>query len=233
MPRRARMYIAGLPYHIVQRGNNREPCFIEPDNYQQYLALWRTVSRRYGVRVHAYCLMTNHIHFLVTPGSKTAISNTLKVVGSRYAQYINQTYRRTGTLWEGRHRASLVQSDKYLLTCMRYIELNPVRARMVDRPEEYRWSSYGVNAWGDKSWLKPHEEYVNLGPCDDARRHAYRELFTAALGTDELHLLRRAAHYCQPVGDDRFRRFIAEKYGIKLGHMRRGRPRKRKMAADA
>ena len=99
MPRRARMYIAGLPYHIVQRGNNREPCFIEPENYQHYLALWRTVSRRYGVRVHAYCLMTNHIHFLVTPGSKTAISNTLKVVGSRYAQHINQAYRRTGTLW--------------------------------------------------------------------------------------------------------------------------------------
>ena len=114
MPRRARMYLPGLPYHVVQRGNNREPCFIEPENYHFYLKLWKTLSWRYGVSVHAYCLMTNHIHFLVTPGTETAISTTMKVVGSRYAQYINLKYNRTGTLWEGRHRSSLVQTDQYL-----------------------------------------------------------------------------------------------------------------------
>ena len=141
MPRRARMYIPELPYHIVQRGNNREPCFIEPENYHFYLELWKTLSKRYGVSIHAYCLMTNHIHFLVTPESETSISTTMKVVGSRYAQYINLKYKRTGTLWEGRHRSSLVQTEKYFLTCMRYIELNPVRAGMVLRPEEYKWSS--------------------------------------------------------------------------------------------
>jgi len=226
------MYIAGLPYHIVQRGNNREPCFIELENYQHYLELWRTISRRYGVWVHAYCLMTNHIHFLVTPGSKTAISNTLKVVGSRYAQYINHTYKRSGTLWEGRHRASLVQSQKYLLTCMRYIEMNPVRAGMVERPEEYRWSSYGVNAWGDTSWVKPHEDYMNLAAGKNDRCYAYRELFRIELGEEELHFIRKAAHYCQPVGDDCFRQLIAAKYGIKMGRMQRGRPGKRNDAGD-
>ena len=112
------MYIPAFPYHIVQRGNNREACFLEPENYQYYLELWQELTKRYGVDVHAYCLMTNHIHFLATPSTETALSNTMKVVGSRYAQYINKKYHRTGTLWEGRHRASLVQQDRYLLTSM-------------------------------------------------------------------------------------------------------------------
>lgn len=227
MPRRARMYIPGLPYHVVQRGNNREPCFIEPENYQFYLELWKTLSVRYGVSVHAYCLMTNHIHFLVTPDSETSLSNTMKVVGSRYAQYINLKYKRTGTLWEGRHRSSLVQTDKYLLTCMRYIELNPVRANMVKRPEEFQWSSYGVNAWGDKSWLNQHEEYLRLGQSVEERSHSYRELFKHQLSEVDLHIIRKAVHYCQPIGDDRFREFIEEKYGIRLGQLKRGRPKKK------
>lgn len=105
MPRRARSYLPGLPYHVVQRGNNREACFIEAENYQFYLELWQQASRRYGARVHAYCLMTNHIHILATPDKVDSISNTMKVVGSRYAQYINLKYKRTGTLWEGRHRS--------------------------------------------------------------------------------------------------------------------------------
>jgi len=224
MPRRARMYLPGLPYHLVQRGNNREVCFIEPENYQFYLELWRSISKRYGVSVHAYCLMTNHIHFLVTPHQEASVSNTMKVVGSRYAQYINLKYKRTGTLWEGRHRPSLVQSERYLLCCYRYIELNPVRAGMVERPEEYRWSSYGVNAWGDISWLVPHDEYRRLGNNAEERQTAYRELFRYQLSEVDLQLIRKAAHYCQPVGDDRFREQIERKYGIKVGQMKRGRP---------
>ena len=220
------MYLAGLPYHVIQRGNNREACFIEPENYLFYLELWKELSTRYGAAVHAYCLMTNHVHFLATPDNEVAISNTMKVVGSRYAQYINKKYRRTGTLWEGRHRASLVQSERYLLTCMRYIECNPVRAQMVARPEEYRWSSYGTNAWGDHSWLRPHEEYARLGTTPAERGHAYRELFKIEVTDEDLHLIRRAAHYCQPVGHDRFREQIERKYGIKLGQMERGRPRR-------
>lgn len=226
MPRRARMYLSGMPYHVVQRGNNREACFLEAENYQYYLELWQQLSRRYGVDVHAYCLMTNHIHFLVTPKSKESVSNTMKVVGSRYAQYINLKYKRTGTLWEGRHRSSLIQTENYLLSCYRYIELNPVRAGMVKRPEEYQWSSYGVNGWGDTSWLTPHDEYLKLGKGDKSRTKAYRALFNHQLSEENLHLFRKAAHYCQPVGDDRFREQIEKKYGVVLGKMNRGRPRR-------
>ncbi len=225
MPRRARIYIPGIPYHVVQRGNNREACFLEPENYQFYMALWQDLASRYGVAVHAYCLMTNHVHFLVTPQHSTSISNTMKVVGSRYAQYINRGYRRTGTLWEGRHRASMVQSDRYLLTCYRYIELNPVRAGMVKRPEEYKWSSFGANARNHESWLTPHPEYLHLGASADQRCRAYRELFTGHIPDEDLHLIRKAAHYCQPVGDDRFRNEIEQNYGLMLGYMSRGRPK--------
>ena len=226
MPRRARSYLPALPYHIVQRGNNREACFIEPENYLYYLELWKQQSQRYSVDVHAYCLMTNHVHFLVTPKHSDSISNTMKVVGSRYAQYVNKKYGRTGTMWEGRHRSSLVQTDRYLLSCYRYIELNPVRADMVKSPEEYRWSSYGCNGWGDEGWVTPHDEYIRLGKDASERTLAYRELFRHQLSEQELHLIRKAAHYCQPVGDDRFRQQIESKYAIKLGNMRRGRPKK-------
>lgn len=233
MPRRARMYVGGLPYHLVQRGNNRDACFIEPENYQCYLELWKELSTRYGVALHAYCLMTNHVHLLATPASKSALSNTMKVVGSRYAQYVNKTYRRTGTLWEGRHRASLVQAERYLLTCMRYIECNPVRAHMVTRPEAYRWSSYGATAWGDATWLTPHVEYRRLGTTPEARCYAYRELFKTQVANEDLHVIREAAHYCQPVGEDRFREALARKYGIRVGRMARGRPRKSEIDVTA
>lgn len=226
MPRRPRMYLPGMPYHIVQRGNNRQPCFIERDNYPYYLELWRKMSRRYGVCVHSYCLMNNHIHFLVTPDQETSVSNMMKVVGSCYAQYINKKYKRTGTLWEGRHRHSLVQTDKYFLTCMRYIELNPVRAGMVDQPEDYPWSSYGVNALGKNSWLTPHDVYLGLGRDTAARNHSYRELFKLTISKADMHQIRTAAFYCQPVADDQFKRSIEDQFGIKPGYLQRGRPRK-------
>lgn len=226
MPRRTRMYIPGFPYHVVQRGNNREACFLEAENCQFYLRLWNEVSQRYGLAVHAYCLMTNHIHFLVTPEHETSVSNTMQVVGSRYAHYVNKRYRRTGTLWEGRHRASLVQSERYLLSCYRYIELNPVRAGMVNHPAEYRWSSYRNNAWGDPGWLIQHSEYRRLGGTLDARRRAYRDLFKQRFNEGDLHLLRKAAHYCLPVADEQFRRQLEDAYGLPVGQMKRGRPRK-------
>lgn len=226
MPRRVRHYLPGQPYHIVQRGNNREACFIEPENYLYYLQLWKEVSAKHGVAVHVYCLMTNHIHFLLTPSTKLSISNAMKQIGSRYAQYINKTYNRTGTLWEGRHKASLVQSDKYFLVCSRYIELNPVVAGMVRKPEEYRWSSYLSNAWNRSGWIMPHEEYLRLGNTAQARCEAYRELFRYHIDNHDIHKIEEAAHYCHPVGDDRFKQAIEQQYGIRLGQARRGRPEK-------
>jgi putative transposase len=227
MPRRKRMYLAGLPYHLVQRGNNREVCFVEPENYQYYLQLWKECSKRYRVAVHAYCLMTNHIHFLVTPEDSDSISRAMSVIGSRYAYYFNKAYKRTGTIWEGRHKSSLIQSDRYFLTCCRYIELNPVVAGMVNKPEEYKWSSYLANAWGRKSNLVSHDEYLKLGVDTQARSYTYRELFKHQLSDYDVHLIENASEYCQPVGDDYFRLQIEENYEIKLGQSSRGRPKKK------
>lgn len=120
----------------------------------------------------------------------------------------------------------MIQSEKYLLTCYRYIELNPVRAGMVENPEEYKWTSYHANAWGDMSWIEPHNEYQRLGGDISARCFAYRELFRYQIDSDALHKLRKSAHYCQPLGDDYFAQQINERYGIKVGQMTRGRPRK-------
>lgn len=227
MPRRARIYIPGLPYHIVQRGNNRQACFRNPDDFRLYLDLWQRIARRYGTAVHAYCLMTNHVHFLATPESGDSISRTMKDVGSRYAQYVNRRYERTGTLWEGRHRSSVVQSERYLLTCYRYIELNPVRAGMVRHPGQYEWSSFHLNSRGKAGWLVPREEYLRLGRDAKERGSAYRNLFSDQLSEEDLDLIRQAAHFNQPVADDRFRERIESRYGVNLGRMLRGRPRTR------
>ncbi|MFO8153454.1 REP-associated tyrosine transposase [Thioalkalivibrio sp.] len=224
MPRRARHYVAGLPYHLVQRGNNRQDCFLDPADYRRYLELWEETSRRYGVAVHAYCLMTNHVHFLATPAEADSLSNTMKVVGSRFAQYVNRRYQRTGTLWEGRHRASLVQSERYLLTCYRYIELNPVRAGMVASPEDYPWSSHRMNAWGEAGWIQPHSEYVRLDRDASGRLEAYRGLFSESLPSGELAAIRRAIYYCQPVGDNAFRERVERQFGVRFGQMKPGRP---------
>ena len=229
MPRRKRTYFPGLPYHLVQRGNNREVCFVEPENYQYYLELWKECSKRYQVSVHAYCLMTNHIHFLVTPEYSDSISRAMSVIGSRYAYYFNKTYKRSGTIWEGRHKSSLIQSDRYFLTCCRYIELNPVAAGMVNKPEEYKWSSYLANAWGRESNLLPHDEYLKLGGDTKTRSYAYRELFKEQLSEYDVHLIEKANVYSQPVGDDYFRVQIEEKYGVKLGQPSRGRPKKERV----
>lgn len=227
MPRRARMYVAGVPYHVVQRGNNREACFYAPDDYQIYLEIMAEVLGRYDVRLHAYVLMTNHVHLLMTPQDRDGISSVTKVLGSRFAQHMNKKYRRTGTMWEGRHKASAVESETYLLKCYRYIELNPVAASMVERPEEYAWSSYCVNAYGDESRVvEPHAQYLALGASSGIRCHRYREMFAEVLSTEDLHGIRRATHYCQPLGGDRFRAQIELKTGNTFGRMGRGRPRK-------
>jgi len=220
------MYLPGYPYHIVQRGNNREVCFVESENYQYYIELWKDCSARYGIAIHAYCLMTYHIHFLVTPGEVDSIFRAMQEIGSRYGYYFNKTYKRSGTVWEGRHKSSLVQSERYLLACSRYIELNPVVAGMVEKPEQYKWSSYLVNAWGVQSNLIPHHEYLRLGNDTDRRCRAYRELFRFQVPEHDVHLIENASEYCHPVGDDRFRLQIEQKYGISLGQATRGRPRK-------
>ncbi len=138
MPRRPRMYLPGIPAHTVQRGNNREPCFFHPDDFVYYLQYLKHALSRYKVKLHAYVLMTNHVHLLMTPTDETGISKLMSLVGKNYVMYINKTYRRSGTLWEGRHKSSLIDAEKYLFYCYRYIEMNPVRASMAKKPDEYQ-----------------------------------------------------------------------------------------------
>src|SRR5687767_15080188 len=157
MPRRARTRLPDVPIHLVQRGVNREACFQTIHDRQFYLHHLEELSRRYEVAIHAYVLMTNHVHLLLTPSDRDGLSLTMKHLGQRYVQHFNHVHKRTGGLWEGRYRAAFVDREYYLLCCYRYIEMNPVRARMVRHPGDYKWSSYAVNAQGISSELiDPH-----------------------------------------------------------------------------
>ena len=164
MPRRPRLAVPGIPWHIIQRGNNRDACFYDEMDYRYYLETLKEQADKYQCRIHAYVLMTNHVHLLVTPEAVDSAALMMKYLGQRYVQYINRTYRRSGTLWEGRFKSCLAQDETYVLTCHRYIELNPVRASMVDHHRDYVWSSYLANAEGQHNpLLTPHPEYQRLG----------------------------------------------------------------------
>ena len=226
MPRRKRMYLPGIPFHIVQRGNNRAACFYSPQDYEYYLELLQAALKRYEVQLHCYVLMTNHVHLLMTPSDKEGISNVMKVLGSRYAQHMNRMYQRTGTMWEGRHKSSAVDGEHYLLKCYRYIELNPVTANMVSRPEEYQWSSFACNAYGVPSDIvSPHPNYLDLSHDPEMRCYYYRELFKSALSETDIHSIRLATHYSQAFGSDGFKEQIAKLNGQTPGQLHRGRPK--------
>lgn len=182
MARRPRFAIAGVPLHVIQRGNNRNACFFDASDYRFYLECLAEAAEKYGCHIHAYVLMTNHVHILVTPNEDYAVSQMMQSVGRRYVGYVNRSYRRTGTLWEGRFKAALVDSERYLLVCSRYIELNPVRAKMVEGPGDYCWSSYRCNAHGvQDACITPHRLYEALGHDGETRQAAYRELFRFAV----------------------------------------------------
>ena len=169
--------------------------------------------------------MTNHVHLLMTPREKHSISSVMQSIGRRYVQYINQTYRRTGTLWEGRHKASLVDEENYLLICMRYIELNPVRTNLVSHPSEYRWSSYRCNASTEENKLTfRHDTYDSLGFSREERAQAYRSLFSSKLEPHEVTLIRQSATFSMPVGNSRFKKQIEKALNKKIGYAQRGRP---------
>jgi putative transposase len=225
MPRKPRMYLAGVPCHVVQRGNNRDACFFTDDDYRFYLEALGDACRRYQADLHAYVLMTNHVHLLMTPQAADAVSRVMQSLGRRYVQYVNRTYRRCGTLWESRHKASLVDAEHYLLACYRYIELNPVAAGMVSHPGNYRWSSFACNAWGNTDDLvSPHAVYIRLGEDAASRQSQYRALFASQLAMEQIHAIRTALDFSMPLDNDRFRKEIACALGRSIGQSRRGRP---------
>ena len=227
MPRRTRIHLPNLPLHIVQRGHNRDACFLGEDDYASYRYWLGEALTQTGCTLHAYVLMTNHVHLLLTPPTAEAVSHFIMSIGRRYVQYFNKTYRRTGTLWDSRYKSSLVQEDCYLLACHRYIELNPVRARMVDEPAHYRWSSYRSNALGQSdALLTPHPLYQGLGADGAARHVAYRALFAHEIDVPQLTEIRAALQQSQPLADSRFTAQIEAATGQRREVKPRGRPRK-------
>jgi putative transposase len=227
MPRRSRLRIADMPLHIIQRGNNRGACFFTDEDYLVYLRHLQELAARFACSVHAYVLMTNHVHLLLTSREPDGASNFMKHLGQRYVQYVNRTYKRSGTLWEGRFRSSIVQVDIYLLRCHRYIEFNPVRAGMVEHPADYRWSSFSANAMGKPDRLvTPHPAYLALANDDTVRRSAYLDTFRSVLDANELEQIRSAGNAGYALGNERFRKEIALALGRRAGPGKSGGPPK-------
>ena len=227
MRRRRRVHLPDMPLHIVQRGHNRDVCFFGEDDYFSYRHWLSEALKETDCALHAYVLMTNHVHLLLTPPSGEAVSRLIMALGRRYVQYVNKTYRRTGTLWDSRYKSSLVQADAYLLTCQRYIELNPVRAGMVDEPAHYRWSSYRSNALGHADpLLTPHTLYLSLNAIQYQREANYRALFASEIDVAQITDIRTALQQSQPLGNSRFADTIERVTGERREVRPRGRPRR-------
>ncbi len=209
MARLPRLVIAGQPLHLIQRGNNRSATFFADEDYQLYRDTLCQASQRFGCAIHAYVLMTNHVHLLITPEDESGPARMMQAVGRRYVRYINEGYRRTGTLWEGRYKSALIDSERYLLVCSRYIELNPVRAAMVETPAQYCWSSYQRNAMGvPDPLITPHPLYGSLGSQPADQQAAYRALFETHLEPQTLDSIRGTTNDGGILGEDRFRQEI-------------------------
>jgi len=226
MARLPRLDLPKVPQHVVQRGNDRQPCFAAEDDYLAYIDDLSDAAFHCGCAVHAYTLMTNHVHLLVTGAERGAVSHMMQHLGRRYVVSFNARYRRTGTLWEGRFKSSLVDSEHYLFACHRYIEMNPLRAAMVADPVDYRWSSYRRNALGEANRLvTPHPLYLQLGPDPAARQAAYRALFSGALADEDLANIRIHVQQQKALGTSRFQAEVGALLARNVMVRPRGRPR--------
>lgn len=229
MARLPRYVLPGQPQHIIQRGNNRQVIFASDADFQFFRDAMVAAAEQHGLAIHAYVWMSNHIHLLATPEHEQSISKVFQSVGRKYVQYFNYTYKRTGTLWEGRYRATVVDSETYLMTLMRYIELNPVRAGMVAHPRDYVWSSYARNAYDERGanadWIKPHEQYLRLARATEERLSAYRSLFRAAIARNELALIRDCTHKGWALGSEKFKAAIEKVADRPASSKGVGRPR--------
>jgi putative transposase len=229
MARLPRYVVPGQPQHIIQRGNNRQVIFAADGDYQFFRDCLIAAADQHGLQIHAYVWMTNHVHLLATPLFENSISKVFQSVGRKYVQYFNFTYRRSGTLWEGRYRSTVVESEQYLLTLMRYIELNPVRAGMTGHPSDYPWSSHGFYASGksgpNENWLIPHEEYLRLGQALEERQQAYQALFKTEIAATDLERIRDSTHKGWALGDEKFLAAIALLSNRRAASKGVGRPR--------
>jgi putative transposase len=231
MPRAPRVVLPGHTLHLIQRGNNRSACFVDDVDRGCYLAALHHASVGARCPVHAYVLMTNHVHLLVTAGEARAPARMMQALGRNYVRHFNERHGRTGTLWEGRYRSSLIDSERYFLQCSRYIEANPVRAGLVGRPGEYRWSSFRSNAYGQPdALLRRHAVYLELARCDSTRREAYRALFEPPLEAAVLDAIRRATNKGIVLGFDDRRSDLERALGRTLSRGKHGGDRRHRGA---
>lgn len=226
MARLPRLTIPGYPHHIIQRGNNRQAIFAGEADYVSLLAMLEENARKHGVAIHGYVLMSNHFHLLATPESAESLPHMMQAVGRRYVRLFNQRQGRTGTLWEGRYRATLIQSDRYLLACMVYIDLNPVRAGLVADPAEYQWSSHAhyIGRRYDRV-ITPHPLYWNLGNTPFARDAAYAELVRSGISAQQQHALTDSALRGWALGEPDYVADLQRRTARRVSKARAGRPR--------
>jgi len=217
-----------MPVHIIQRGNNRQVIFHADRDYGNYLDWLGQGAEKYDCTLHAYVLMSNHVHLLITPDHADSISKMMQYTGRQYVPYFNRHYGRTGTLWEGRYKSSVIDAESYYLACLHYIEMNPVRASVVRHPRDYRWSSYRCHAEGERNALvTPHILYTQFGDTPATRQQAYTEWFTKYQGLDSMQAIRTACHSGMPLGKELFYKRIELVVDHKVGQATRGRPKKR------
>lgn len=225
MARLPRYVLPGQPQHVIQRGNNRARMFMATADFLFFRECLGVACARHDCRIHAYVLMTNHVHLLITPSTEVGIAKVMQMVGCSYVLHFNRANRRTGTLWEGRYRATPVQTDRYLLTCYRYIELNPVRAGLVACPQDYPWSSHNANAFGRPDPLiSSHELYRALGGDAPGRQAAYRALFQDAVDPATLREIREATNKAWALGSEGFCDEIRALTGRRSKRLEKGRP---------
>ena len=225
MARLPRVCPVGVPQHVIQRGNNRQVCFASEQDFAAYANWLKEYAKKFQVDVHAWVLMTNHVHLLCTPRVDNAVSQLMQALGRQYVRYFNFSYKRTGTLWEGRFKSCLVQQEDYLLQLYRYIELNPVRAGMVKQPSDYVWSSYQINALGKESELCiPHSCYLALGRDAIKRQANYRDFFKNHVDGEILGSIRDSVNKGFVFGNSRFEAEIESLTGRRMTASKVGRP---------
>lgn len=233
MARLPRLDVPGCSHHIIQRGNNRSACFFDARDYAFYLQQLKLSAEQYGVAIHAFVLMTNHVHLLVTPECADSCGKMMQSLGRKYVRYINFTYRRTGSLWEGRYKSTLVDSESYFLTLSRYIELNPVRARMVAVASDYPWSSYRANAMGKGiKLLSPHPVYLALGETQGQRLLRYRALFQQEIDASLIADIRHCTNKSWVLGSAKFKTQIEDAVNRRIESSGWGGDRKSKDRGD-
>ena len=230
MPRSPRIVLPGFPHHVIQQGHNKEPVFLEEADYVFYLETLAELKQQFDCRVFSYALMTTHSHLTIDPGVVVEnLARLMKRLGGRYTRYVNRRERTTGTAWNGRYRSSPIETETYFLACLRYSDLNPVRAGMVLRAGDYRWSSYrhwaGID---DIPWLDEHPIYTELGTSAEDRQEAYRRWVHAAVPRREWETIRLATARGHPIGNDRFRQEIERRLERRIEVRGPGRPRRKR-----